>query len=168
MNLFEIDRQIEELIENGFNNECFDFETGEIDTEKAERFLADLQVEREVKLDNYGKYFKNLKAQAKALKEQEEIFAKRRKAIENKAEWFRRAIISSLMLSGERKYESVNCVLKTTKSQMVEVNEEILDKRFMREKVEYTPDKTAIKEAIKNGEEVVGAWMVTNINLTVK
>ena len=168
MNLFEIDRSIQELIENGFNGECIDAETGEIDTEKAERFLADLQIEKEVKLDNYGKYVKNLTAEAKALKEQEEIFAKRRKAIENKAEWFKRAIVSSLMLSGDRKFESVNCVLNTSKSQKVEVDEEILDKRFMREKIEYSADKNAIKEAIKNGEEVVGAWMVTNINLTVK
>jgi hypothetical protein len=72
------------------------------------------------------------------------------------------------MLSGDRKFESVNCVLNTSKSLKVEVDEEILDKRFMREKIEYSADKKAIKEAIKNGEEVVGAWMVTNINLTVK
>jgi hypothetical protein len=168
MNLFQIDKQIEELVEYGFNNECFDFETGEIDTEKAERFLADLQVEREVKLDNYGKYVKNLEAQAKALKEEEDKFKQRRQRIERKAEWFKKAIVSSLMLNGDKKFESVNVVLSTTKSHKVEVDAEMLDKRFMREKVEYTPDKTAIKEAIKNGEEVVGAWMVTNINLTVK
>lgn len=168
MNLFEIDRSIVELVENGFNADCLNEETGEIDTQKAERFLADLQLEKEVKLDNYGKYVKNLEAEAKALKEQEENFAKRRKSVERKAEWFRKAIVSSLMLSGDKKFESVNCVLTTAKSQKVEVDEEILDKRFMREKIEYSADKKAIKEALKNGEDVAGAWIVTNINLTVK
>lgn len=168
MNLFEIDRQIEELIENGFNGECLDIETGEIDREKAERFLADLQIERDVKLDNYGKYVKNLEAQAKALKEEEDKFKLRRQRLERKAEWFKKAIVSSLMLSGDKKFESVNVVLTTLKSQKVEVDESVIDKRFMREKIEYAPDKKAIKEALSNGEDVPGAWIVTNINLQIK
>lgn len=168
MNLFEIDNNILQLIENGFNNDCIDIETGEVDVEKAERFLSELQIERELKLDNYGKIVKNLEAEAKALKEQEEIFKKRRQALERKSEWFKKAIVSSLMLAGERKFESVNVMLSTSKSHKVEVDETILDKRFLREKIERTPDKKAIKDAITNGEEIIGAWLVTNINLTVK
>ena len=33
MTLFEIDRSIQELIENGFNGECLNAETGEVDGE---------------------------------------------------------------------------------------------------------------------------------------
>lgn len=168
MNLFQIDAEIEKLIEYGFNEECLDLETGEIDTEKAERYLADLQIERDVKLDNYGKYVKNLEAEIKAFEEQEKIFKQRRQRLEKKAEWFKKAIVSSLMLSGEKKFESVACVMTTRKTQNVEVDESILDKRFMREKIEYSADKRMIKEAIANGEEILGAWIVTNINLTVK
>ncbi len=168
MNLFEIDREIEKLIEFGFNEECIDADTGEIDTEKVELFLSNLQVEKEVKLDNYGRYIKNLEAEAKALEEQEKIFKQRRQRLERKAEWFKKAVVSSLMLSGDKKFESLNVVFSTRKTQKVEVDEKVLDKRYMREKVEYSADKELIKQAIANGEEVPGAWIVTNINLTVK
>ena len=168
MNLFEIDKNIEEIINNGFNEQCIDVETGEIDTQKAELFLANLQVEKEIKLDNYGKYIKNLEAEAKALEEQEKIFKQRRQRLEKKAEWFRKAVVSSLMLSGEKKFESVNVVFSTRKTQKVEVDESVLDKRYMREKIEYSADKELIKNAIANGEDIAGAWIVTNINLTVK
>ena len=168
MNLFEIDREIEKLIEFGFNEECIDEGTGEIDTEKVELFLSNLQVEKELKLDNYGKYIKNLEAEAKALDEQEKIFKQRRQRLERKAEWFKKAVVSSLMLSGDKKFESLNVVFSTRKTQKVEVDESVLDKRYMREKVEYSADKDLIKKAIANGEEVPGAWIETNINLTVK
>ena len=168
MNLFEIDREIEKLIEFGFNEECIDANTGEIDTEKVELYLSNLQIEKEVKLDHYGRYIKNLEAEAKALEEQEKIFKQRRQRLERKAEWFKKAVVSSLMLSGDKKFESINVVFSTRKTQKVEVDEKVLDKRYMREKVEYSADKELIKQAIANGEEVPGAWIVTNINLTVK
>lgn len=39
---------------------------------------------------------------------------------------------------------------------------------LVQEKVEYKPDKTAIKEAIKGGREVFGAEIIENVNLQVK
>ena len=54
------------------------------------------------------------------------------------------------------------------KSETVEVNEEIIDKKWCREKITYTPDKKAIKEAIEQGVEVVGASISYNQNLTIK
>ena len=168
MNLFEIDREITALIENGFNEECIDIDTGEIDTEKAEKFLVNLQLERDIKLDNYGKIIKNMQAEAKALEEQEKVFNKRRKTLEKKIEWFKKAVVSSLMMSGEKKFQSINVVLTTTKSTKVEVDESILDKQYMRECIEYEPDKKAIKERLSKGEEIPGAWLVTNLNLQIK
>lgn len=168
MTLFEIDRQVQELIEQGFNADCIDLETGEIDSAKAEKFLADLDVEREIKLDNYGKYIKNMKAEAKALAEQEKVFETRRKALERKIEWFEKAVVSSLMLNGEKDFKSVNVVFTTRKSQKVEIDESNLAKKYFVKKIELKPDKKAVGELLKQGHKIKGAWMVTNINLQVK
>lgn len=168
MTLFEIDRSIQELIENGFNGECLNAETGEVDTAKAEKFLADLQIDRDVKLDNYGKIIKNMKAEVKALDEEEKRFKARRQALERRIGWFEKAVISSLMISGAKSFTSVNVVFSTRKSQSVEVNEELLDKQYLREKTTYEPDKKTLAQKLKDGEEIPGAWLVTNLNLTVK
>jgi hypothetical protein len=51
----------------------------------------------------------------------------------------------------------------------VEVEEiGLLDAKFVKVVATYSADKTAIKEAIKNGEEVVGAVLKTNQNLQIK
>ena len=55
------------------------------------------------------------------------------------------------------------------KSEAVEIdNEELLPKEYLKEKITYTPDKTAIKEAIKSGKEVQGAKLVKRNNLQIK
>ena len=91
MNLFEIDNEI---------MNCIDEETGEvIDIEK----LDDLQMQREEKIENICLWIKNLKAEAEALKEEKDNFAKRQKAAENKAESLKQYIES--YLNGE-KYKS--------------------------------------------------------------
>ena len=79
MNLYDIDRQIQELIEN-----CVDPETGELTIDTAA--LDALQMEREAKIENLACYVKNLTADAKKIKAEEEALAQRRKAAENKAE----------------------------------------------------------------------------------
>lgn len=168
MTLFEIDRNVQELIEQGFNHDCIDVETGEVDNEKAERYLADLNIEREIKLENYGKYIKNMEAEEKAIAEQLKVFEARRKTLQRKIEWFKKAIISSLMLSGEKEFKTINVVLTTRKSQKVEVDEEKLSKQYCIEKLTYNPDKKMLAELLKQGQVIDGAWMVTNINLNVK
>lgn len=53
------------------------------------------------------------------------------------------------------------------KSESVEVdNVDELDEKFKKVKVEA--DKTAIKQAIKNGEEIKGARLVKNNNLQIR
>ena len=47
-------------------------------------------------------------------------------------------------------------------------DESILPKKFLKEKVTYTPSKTDIKKALQAGEEVPGARLVINTSLTIK
>lgn len=55
------------------------------------------------------------------------------------------------------------------KSESVEIiNEQAIPQEFMKEKTTVTPDKTAIKEALKNWAEVPGATIKVNQNLQIK
>ena len=55
------------------------------------------------------------------------------------------------------------------KSESVEIiNEQAIPQEFMKEKTTITPDKTAIKEALKNWAEVPGATIKVNNNLQIK
>ena len=55
------------------------------------------------------------------------------------------------------------------KSEAVEIiNEQAIPQEFMKEKTTITPDKTAIKEAIKSWKEVPWASIITKQNLQIK
>ena len=47
-------------------------------------------------------------------------------------------------------------------------DESLIDKKFIKTKIEETISKTDIKNAIKNGEEVQGARLVRNTRLAIK
>ena len=74
----------------------------------------------------------------------------------------------AMILFGISELKTATLKVNFRKSESVEVNEEIIDKKWCREKITYTPDKKAIKEAIEQGVEVVGASISYNQNLTIK
>lgn len=158
MSIYEIDDAITSLV---------DMETGEIEDEK--RF-DELKMERTRKIENTGCYYKNLIAKAKAMKEEEASLAKRRKAVENKAERIKNLLVYALR--GE-KFESpkVRCGYRKAKSVKVDdsfvawAQEHADDLLTYKEPV---PDKTAIKAALEGGREIEHAEIVTNESLQVK
>lgn len=78
-------------------------------------------------------------------------------------------IQAAMELYGINKIESTLINLYFRKSESVEVdNMAQLDKKFIVEKLTLSPDKKAIKEAVKSGEEVKGARLITNNNLQIK
>lgn len=165
MKLYEINDRIYELL----NQELIDPETGEILDVNAFDELKDLEVERDIKIENTGLFIKNLDAEITALKAEEKRLAERRKAKENKLNWTKRFLDEFLKAEGEMKFETARVKLSFRKSESVNIFEEmILPNEYVREKTEYIPDKTAIKKAIKDGKSVEGAELIVNMNLQVK
>lgn len=154
MTLFELSDAL-----RNFNLEI-DEETGEI-LNAAE--LDTLEMQRDEKIENIALWIKNLKAEAEAVKKQKDVFYQREKALTNKAERLKEWLASNL--SGE-KWKSDRVVLSWRKSESVSVDDDFSDDRF----ITYEPkiSKTAIKEALKNGEEVSGARLVENNSLQIK
>ena len=158
MSIYEIDDAITSLV---------DMETGEIDDEKR---YDELQMERTQKVENIGCYYKNLVAEAKAMKDEEANLAQRRKAVENKAERIKSLLVYAL--KGE-KFESpkVRCGYRKAKSVQVDDSFVAWAREHAGDLLTYkepTPNRKAIKEALEDGREIEHAEIVTNESLQVK
>ena len=67
------------------------------------------------------------------------------------------------------KMETPRMKLSYRKSDSVDVYDiDSLPKEYIKEKVEVSADKTALKKDIKSGKEINGAKIVTNLNMQVK
>lgn len=67
------------------------------------------------------------------------------------------------------KIETPTLKISFRKSESIEIEEEsLIDEKFMTVKTTKTPNKTAIKEAIKNGEIVLGVTLKQNQNIQFK
>ena len=153
MKLYEIDQAI---------LNCIDLETGEIiDTEQLDK----LTMEREAKLENIACWIKELKAEAEALKAEKMAFAKRQQVAEDKMESLKKYL--AYALDGQA-FKTTRASVTFRKSQSVEIADIYkLDENYLRYK-EPEADKTAIKEAIKQGKTVAGATLVENTSVIIK
>ena len=153
MTLYEIDQAI---------MNCIDSETGDIiDAE----LLDNLQMERTEKIENVACWIKELKAEAEALKAEKMAFAERQRVAENKAKSLKNWL--ACVLNGE-KFETTRVSITFRATEKVEIADIFkLDENFLRCK-EPEVDKTAIKEAIKAGQEVAGATLVSSTSVIIK
>lgn len=160
MTLYEIDKAIRDLLDAGFNY-TVDEETGEVIFDDRSAELEQLQIDRAVKLEAVALYIKNLDALAADIKAEETRLKERREAREKKAEKLRAYLAQSLTAANEGGFETAKVSVTFRKSTAVIVDEEKLDKAFIKEtiKTTYAPDKTAIRNAIKAGQTVTGAYI---------
>ena len=162
MKLYEINGELERLI---------DTETGEIANSEA---FEQLSMERETKLENIALWIKNLDSDATAIRAEEKALATRRQAMENRAESLE--VYLARMLGDGEKFETPRVKLSWRKSSAVAIL--IPEADFVRyaqgkrdELLNYsepTINKKAITDAIKAGEEIIGAALVEHQNLQIK
>lgn len=158
--LYEIDQAI---------MDCIDMETGEI----IDPALLDaLQMERTQKLEGVACWIKNLEADADAYKAEKDAFAAREKAARNKADSLKRYLTEALQ--GE-KLITTKAAVSFRKSEAIEIpNEEHFviwasgEHNDLLTWKEPTPNKTAIKQALKNGILVPGVRIVEKQNIQIK
>ena len=161
MNLYTIDKTIEDILEKGCSlneetGEFYDFDD-----------LKQLHVDREQKIDNTVCYLKNTEAMIAALKSEEKKLSERRKALESKADRIKSFL--SYFLDIGKKLETVHFKISWRKSTSVKIeNEELIDVKYIKEKVTTSVDKKAIGEALKAGEIVSGAELEEKHNLQIK
>ncbi len=154
MRLFEIDEEIMSC--------CVDTETGEIIDEE---YLNQLEMKRDAKIENIACWIKNLQAYAEALKTQKQTFADRQKTVENRVESLKRYL--SGYLAGQ-KFSTPKVAISFRKTSSVNVTDiSKIPEEFLKF-TDPTPDKTAIKNAIKGGVAVAGAEIVEGQSISIK
>lgn len=159
MNLFDINTELMESFDL-----AIDTETGEILDEVAMQRIDELTMQKDEKVLGIAKWIKNLEVDAKALKEQKQIFAERQAAVERKIESLKRYLTNAV--SGE-KFEDAQVKVGWRKSETVNIVDEQLfvlwAEQCHDELLKFSEpsiNKTAVKDAIKSGEEVRYAEIV--------
>ena len=155
--LYEIDQAIKE-----FEFEI-DEETGEILNVEA---LDELQMEYADKVNNVCLFIKNLRADETAYDNEMKVFKDKKDRAKRKADKLEEYVKN--ILGGEKfKSEQVEVTYrKSTKVEVVDQGEIPTD--YLRVKTTIEPDKTAIKAALKAGEEITGAQLVETQSMTIK
>lgn len=164
MTLFEINNEIRSILDFV----AVDEETGELIGSIDFARINELNLERTTKIENLALFAKELmveidaiKAEAKTLKERAEVKA-------NKLEDIKSYLSFILTDNGETKFETPRTALSFRKSEIVEIDESKLPKKYMKKKIEITPDKVGIRKLLKSGVLVRGASLVEKKNLQIK
>lgn len=158
MSIYEIDDSILSLV---------DMETGEIEDEKR---YDELQMERTQKVENIGLLLKNTVAEAKAIKEEEQALAARRKTAENKVERLKNLL--AYALRGER-FSTPRLKVSYRKSRVVNIDPQFIEwaESNADDLLTYSEpkvNKTAVRDAIDIGRDVKFATIETRQNMQVK
>lgn len=142
--------------------------TGEL-TPELEQALAITEHELEVKSVNYSFVIKDINDEISIINAEIDRLKDLKKVRENALERLKNNISNAMQLFQVDEIKTPLIKINFRKSEAVEVdNMALLDAKFLNEKVTITADKMAIKEAIKNGEDVNGARLVINNNIQIK
>lgn len=155
MTIFDIDQEI---------LSCIDQETGEvIDIER----LNSLQMERNSKIHNVACWYKELLAEAEAIKAEKQKLAKRQQVCENKAESLKKYL--AFVLDGEKFKDGVVSIsYRTTKSVVFfdDFDYSTLPEEY--QKVTIEPRKTELKKAIEDGQHFEGVELEERQAIQIK
>lgn len=164
--LYEIDQQIEDILENSV-----DYETGEILPEALGQLEA-LQMEREQKIENVALWHKNLHAEAKAITDEIKVLQERKKSLESKMDWQDEWL--EYALDG-RKFETPKVAISFRKSTTVMVDDEQAfcekysqNQELVTTRIERKPNKAEIKRLLKEGADIDGVSLVEKQNIQIK
>lgn len=162
MQLYKIVKSIQKVFETP-TGDVIDGETGEVFNKK---YLDNLRIAKNRKIENIACWIKNLQAEIEAYKKEEENFRIRRKQAENRIEnlkWY-----LTEWIPGE-KIETPRVKISWRKSEVVNIlDENLIPSGYKSQKITEVIDKKEIKRAIKSGMVVAGADIKVNENIQIK
>lgn len=153
--------EIEDAILN-----CLDPETGEIIDEA---LFDELNLKRDEKIENILLAVKNLTAEAKAIREEEQNLAKRRRVTENKAESLKN-FVSGILNGTNFRTPRVTATWRKSEGVVVGSVSDLM-KNNLDDYLKYKEpeaDKTKIKAALKSGVNIPGCYIEERNNLNIK
>lgn len=143
----------------------------DLDAQTVADTLEGLAGEFESKAESVAHVIRNLESMADAIKAYEAQQAERRKTFEARAERLREYLANCMQGIGREKLETPSVSLSFRKSSAVVVDDQsLIPPAFMRqpEPLPPSPDKKALGDALKAGQEVPGARLEHRKNLQIK
>lgn len=145
----------------------------ELDEETVKDTLEGLQGNIEVKATNVALFVKNIEALAESIKEAESQMAARRKSIENRAARIREYLLVGMQLSGITKIECpyFKIALRDNPESVIVEDEKLIPSEYFKPAPPPpppSPDKTAIKKALKEGKPCPGARLEKKQRVEIK
>lgn len=166
--IYNISNDLKKIYEDLDNGNGIDLETGEIKPEIMQQ-LSISRNELETKAVDYGYVIKAFDDEIDIIEREIERLEERKAYVKKNKERMKTIVGSAMEEFGINKIKSETLQLSFRKSESVDVfDESLVDDRFKKVKTEISIDKTAIKNAIKNGEDVQGAKIVEKNNLQIK
>lgn len=140
------------------------------DETKADTLEAiDWQEQFEQKAEGYAHVIKNLEADVSMYKAEEESFKAKKQAAQKKLDYVKDNIMAAMNVTGQTEVRSGALTLKVQKNrESVQVDEDLLPKKYFAKKIELKPDKTTLKELLKAGKKIKGAELIRTEKLVIK
>lgn len=138
--------------------------------------LTELKGDFDTKAESVSLYIKELEAGTKLLGESIKNLQSRKKAMENKVEHLKSYLLASMETVGESKIETdkVRISLRNNAPSVFIYDEKAFVNQYKGSRddllkySEPTVNKTAIKEALKSGEDIAGATLESKKTITIK
>ena len=145
----------------------------ELEKEEDAEIKQDLQeliaIELKNKSNNIVYAIKNLESNNAAIDAEIERLQALKKKNSSNIEKVKSNILWFMQQNNVETIKSDLATFSRRKSESTDIeNIELIPQEFITIKQTFTPDKTAIKKAIKEGREVAGAKVITNYSLQIK
>ena len=152
MKLYEIEQELLDLIDD---------ETGEIlDPARFEELLQ----ERDDKIEHTALWVKNIGADITALETEIKRLQDRKDSLTKRRDSLKEFIKNAL--NGRKLKTPLISIYETVRESVEILNSESIPDEFM--KIEKTPMKTEIKNAINNGKNIAGARIISKASLVIR
>lgn len=139
------------------------------DEEQLTQYLDSLNIQFEDKISNILKYRRTLELTSDAIKNEIERLSSLKKFYDNKGENLKKYVGYAMQKTKKENLELETAKLSFRKSESIEVEDaSLIPSEYIITKEVKQVDKTAIKKAIKGGENVKGAILKQNLNLQIK
>ena len=148
-----------------------DIDESELTDEQKETlcaYLDELGDQEQAKVDAFAQFVRMESARAEALKAEAARLASKARTAANRISYLKNRYLDAMQRNGLTNVRGQVYALSVRATDVVTItNEVMLPKRFVVEKTTIMPDKLAIKDALKKGEDIPGAILDKSYSLRV-
>jgi len=137
------------------------------DATELQTYLDSVNMQLKDKAENVLKYERHLETQSIAIDSEIKRLQELKRMVDNRTENIKNYVKYTMEVNDIKKIETTIGNFSLRKTESVEILCEVPNK-YMKIKVTKTPDKIAIKEALKKGKEIKGAILKTYNSLIIK